>query len=124
MSTLLPSPVRALLFGALVSLSALRPAMASEEQDVYRCRVVGENAACERLPHQGKHAAQAPGDRDAYARYVAGGSTVDGGHDVAVQALSDREGYARYVHGGSTIDSDRGVDLTVHAANEGSLKRR
>ena len=97
MSTLLPSPVRALLFGALVSLSALRPAMASEEQDVYRCRVVGENAACERLPHPGKHAAQAPGDRDAYARYVQGGSTVDGDH---------------------------GVDLTVHAANEGSLERR
>jgi len=120
MSTLLPSPVRALLFGALVSLSALRPAMASEEQDLYRCRVVGENAACE---PQGKHAAQAPGDRDAYARYVQGGSTVDG-RDVAVQALGDREGYARYVHGGSTVDGDHGVDLTVHAANESSLKRR
>ena len=97
MSTLLPSPARALLFGALVSLSALRPAMASEEQDLYRCRVVGENAACERLPHAGKHAAQASTDRDAYARYVQGGSTVDGDH---------------------------GVDLMVHAANEGSLERR
>src|SRR3954454_3695284 len=97
MSPLLPSPVRALLFGALVSLSALRPAMASEEQDLYRCRVVGENAACERLPHQAKRATQASADRDAYARYV---------------------------EGGSTTDSDRSVDLTVHAANEGSLKRR
>jgi hypothetical protein len=118
----------ALGLGALLCLTVAMPASASE--DVYRCRVLGDRGACERLP--------ASADADvvtrlvpgSYARYlmylgrpveqaIAEARTI--GEEPTLQdvrrqtqpRLSGFEAHERYVRGGPALDDRPGRGISA-----------
>lgn len=125
--------VRPLLSGALLTFFASMPAKAGE--DVYRCRVLGDRAACERLPPSTDGTAVARSTPGSYARYlIHHGHSVDralaearsSGEEPTLQLLNRRpqrkpgstEAHERYLRGGPALDDRRSRDLAGSASHD------
>jgi hypothetical protein len=115
-----------LLVGVTLLLSAATPAWASE--DVYRCRVLGDRIACDRLPASTDGTAVMQTVPGPYARYlihngrpfeqaIAEARAI--GEEPMLQltrrhvqrTLSGIEAYEQYVRGGPAPDARRDGDL-------------
>jgi hypothetical protein len=55
---------------ALFAMAAAQPAFASQAEDLYRCRVVGETSACASLPAGTGAVANTQATLGAYGRYL------------------------------------------------------
>jgi hypothetical protein len=113
-----------LVSGVLLSLCAVQPVWASGEEDLYRCRVMGDPRDCERLPMSTGSEAVTKIVPGSYARYlIHNGRPVEQaisearsvGEEAVLQVvnrdlprqLGALESYERYVRGGPALGHQR-----------------
>jgi hypothetical protein len=107
-----------LLSGALLSLSAAQPALASDNELVTRDvqRQVSSIEAHERYVRGGpalddrRNAQRQVSSIEAYEQYVRGGPALDDRRDVQRQ-VSSIEAYEQYVRGGPALGDRRDIDV-------------
>ena len=120
-------------FALLLSLSAAPFVQASESEDLYRCRVLGDGASCEKLPAKPADAVTTKLVPGPYASYlIYNGRPVEQaiaqargiGEEPTLQVIKSEvrretgsfEAYQRYVRGGPTLGSDDAPHVERHAA--------
>jgi len=132
MSVLFRRQTLAPVFAGLVSLSAVPLALASESEDLYRCRVLGDRASCEKLPVKRSDAPKTKWVPGSYASYlIHNGRPFEEaiaearamGEEPTLQVITSEvrretsgfEDYQRYVRGGPTLGSHGDPDIERHA---------